>query len=137
MLRWVSRAIEVARLSRDRGGVNATDRVLVRPMAFAPPSPPRTTRCCSQSSSCSARLVASSTYAETFKLAVKQADLNEDGHAVRASGTAPPRSRDRLNDVRQATVPFEQLFEDEPRDASRSELVPFLNASGTHRRASA
>ena len=116
-----------------RGAVDAHGRLIATKLSTTLPpkrrysrrwsSTPRTTRCCSRSSSCSARPVASSTCAETFKLAVKQADRNEDGQAVRASGAGPPRSRDRLNDVRRATVLFEQLFEDEPKNGMRGAQI--------------
>ncbi|HVY26926.1 MAG TPA: tetratricopeptide repeat protein [Polyangiaceae bacterium] len=69
-------------------------------------------------------------YAETFKLTVRQADLSEDGASVRAlRRRAAEIARDRLNDVRQATVLFEQLFEDEPNDKDAAAALRALYAS--------
>lgn len=66
-------------------------------------------------------------YAETFKLTVRQADLSEDGGSVRAlRRRAGEIARDRLNDLRQATVLFEQLFEDEPQDSEAAAALRAL-----------
>jgi len=66
-------------------------------------------------------------HAETFKLTVRQAELQNDGALVRSlRRRAAEIARDKLDDVAKATELFEQLFEDEPTDTDAATALRAL-----------
>ncbi|HYJ10702.1 MAG TPA: tetratricopeptide repeat protein, partial [Polyangiaceae bacterium] len=77
---------------------------------------------------------AASDFAETFKLTVRQAELTADAGSIRSlRRRAAEIARDKLGDVAQATVLYEQLFEDEPTDSDAAAALRALYpAAGRH-----
>jgi tetratricopeptide (TPR) repeat protein len=66
-------------------------------------------------------------YHETFKLTVRQAELEPDANRVRQlRRRAAEIARDQLKDVGRATQLFEQLFEDDPQDTEAAAALRAL-----------